>query len=217
MTKKNTVATIVTIAVAVLALATTMFLLYKMSQNDIEDENGTFIPTEELNNEMNDNAVALVKNNCEVFRVFLQYGLAHESEPYNNLPEDGLYTVKSDDYKSMSDLENLVNNTFVEKEADRILENVNDKGAVYKSQEDGTLGLNSEMVDENGRFKAYDYNYSWTNAKLTLKPVSETECQLTIELEAKETDENSQAGDNKQLSVAMLKVNGKWLLQKLAY
>ena len=70
---------------------------------------------------MNMNAVTLIKNNCEVFRIYLQYGLPHQAEPYNNVPEDGYYTVKSDSYKTFSDIETLVNSTFVGKEAKRIL------------------------------------------------------------------------------------------------
>ena len=134
MTKKNTAATIVTIIVALLAIGATLFLLYKMSQEQAQENDYVYVPTEEINNEMNDNAVILVKNNCEVFRVFLQYGLAYEPEPYNNLPEDKLYTVKSDKYTTMADLEKLVKSTFVEKEAERILTNVNGNGAVFAEE-----------------------------------------------------------------------------------
>ena len=229
MTKKNTAATVVTIIVAVLAIATTLFLLYQMSQKQTQDTRYSFVPSEEVNNEMIDNATTLVKNNCEVFRIFMQYGLPHKEEPYNNVPEDGFYTVKSDDYKTMADLENLVNSTFVDSEAQRILTNVNGNGAVYAEETDNEgnkgIGLSADMVDSNGRFKAYDYGYSWTNANVSLSPKSNTECDIIIELAA-ETD-GSNAGstdsdasvstDAKTFTVTMLKVNGSWRLQKLAY
>ena len=62
MTKKNTAATIVTIIVALLAIGATLFLLYKMSQEQAQENDYVYVPTEEINNEMNDNAVILVKN-----------------------------------------------------------------------------------------------------------------------------------------------------------
>ena len=121
MSKKNTAATIATIIVAVLAIATTLFLLYQTSQQQIQENQYNYVPSDEVNEEMNMNAVTLIKNNCEVFRIYLQYGLPHQAEPYNNVPEDGYYTVKSENYKTFSDIETLVNSTFVEKEAKRIL------------------------------------------------------------------------------------------------
>ena len=238
MTKKNTVATIATIVVALMALAATFFLLYKMSQEQALENDYVYVPSEEINNEMNDNAVTLIKNNCEIFRVFLQYGLAHEAEPYNNLPEDKLYTVKSDKYSTMADLEKLVKSTFVEKEAERILTNVNGNGPVFSEETnyDGEkgIGLAMDMVDKNGRFKGIAYEYSWTSPRVILNPISNTECEIKIELEKESTADESSAeskaeaesasdaeskADSKiaKLSVTMIKANGKWLLQKLTY
>ncbi len=230
MTKKNTVATIATIIVALLALSATFFLLYKMSQEQAQENDYVYVPSEEINNEMNDNAVTLIKNNCEIFRAFLQYGLAHEAEPYNNKPEDKLYTVKSDKYSTMADLEKLVKSTFVEKEAERILTNVNGNGPVFSEETnyDGEkgIGLAMDMVDKNGRFKGITYEYSWTNPKVILNPVSNTECELKIELEkentatesgAESTVEGTDTADTLKLSATMIKANGKWLLQKLTY
>lgn len=233
MSKKNTAATIATIIVAVLAIATTLFLLYQTSQQQIQDNQYNYIPSDEVNEEMNMNAVTLIKNNCEIFRIYLQYGLPHQSEPYNNVPEDGYYTVKSDSYKTMSDIEKLVNSTFVEKEAKRILTNVNgDNIAVYaeETDEDGNkgIGLDMNMVDENGRFKALDYGYSWSNATFTLHPKSNTECDIIVELNPADSASSVDAGTSgtssaegtsgtKKVTANMLKVNGEWRLQKLAY
>ena len=229
MSKKNTAATIATIIVAVLAIATTLFLLYQTSQQQIQDNQYNYVPSDEINEEMNMNAVTLIKNNCEVFRIFLQYGLPHQAEPYNNVPEDGYYTVKSDNYKTISDIETLVNSTFVEKEAKRILTNINgDNVAVYaeETDDDGNkgIGLDVSMVDENGRFKAINYNYTWSNAKFTLHPKSNTECDIIVELHpAEETSsaENASSGSDdsntKKVTANMLKVNGEWRLQKLVY
>lgn len=228
MSKKNTAATIATIIVAVLAIATTLFLLYQTSQQQIQENQYNYIPSDEVNEEMNMNAVTLIKNNCEIFRIYLQYGLPHQSEPYNNVPEDGYYTVKSDSYKTMSDIEKLVNSTFVEKEAKRILTDINgDNIAVYaeETDEDGNkgIGLDMNMVDENGRFKALDYGYTWSNARFTLHPKSNTECDIIVELNSAEetssADTTSSGSESsiKKVTANMLKVNGEWRLQKLVY
>lgn len=228
MSKKNTAATIATIIVAVLAIATTLFLLYQTSQQQIQENQYNYIPSDEVNEEMNMNAVTLIKNNCEIFRIYLQYGLPHQAEPYNNVPEDGYYTVKSDSYKTMSDIEKLVNSTFVEKEAKRILTDINgDNIAVYaeETDEDGNkgIGLDMNMVDENGRFKALDYGYTWSNAKFTLHPKSNTECDIIVELNSAEetssADTTSSGSESsiKKVTANMLKVNGEWRLQKLVY
>lgn len=228
MSKKNTAATIATIIVAVLAIATTLFLLYQTSQQQIQENQYNYIPSDEVNEEMNMNAVTLIKNNCEIFRIYLQYGLPHQAEPYNNVPEDGYYTVKSDSYKTMSDIEKLVNSTFVEKEAKRILTDINgDNIAVYaeETDEDGNkgIGLDMNMVDENGRFKTLDYGYTWSNARFTLHPKSNTECDIIVELNSAEetssADTTSSGSESsiKKVTANMLKVNGEWRLQKLVY
>ena len=228
MSKKNTAATIATIIVAVLAIATTLFVLYQTSQQQIQENQYNYIPSDEVNEEMNMNAVTLIKNNCEIFRIYLQYGLPHQAEPYNNVPEDGYYTVKSDSYKTMSDIEKLVNSTFVEKEAKRILTDINgDNIAVYaeETDEDGNkgIGLDMNMVDENGRFKALDYGYTWSNARFTLHPKSNTECDIIVELNSAEetssADTTSSGSESsiKKVTANMLKVNGEWRLQKLVY
>ena len=228
MSKKNTAATIATIIVAVLAIATTLFLLYQTSQQQIQENQYNYIPSDEVNEEMNMNAVTLIKNNCEIFRIYLQYGLPHQAEPYNNVPEDGYYTVKSDSYKTMSDIEKLVNSTFVEKEAKRILTDINgDNIAVYaeETDEDGNkgIGLDMNMVDENGRFKALDYGYTWSNARFTLHPKSNTECDIIVELNSAEetssadTTSSGSESNIKKVTANMLKVNGQWRLQKLVY
>ena len=228
MSKKNTAATIATIIVAVLAIATTLFLLYQTSQQQIQENQYNYVPSDEVNEEMNMNAVTLIKNNCEVFRIYLQYGLLHQAEPYNNVPEDGYYTVKSDSYKTFSDIETLVNSTFVGKEAKRILTNINgDDVAVYaeETDDDGNkgIGLDIKMVDENGRFKAIAYDYTWSNAKFTLHPKSNTECDIIVELNPAEetssadTSSGSESGNTKKITANMLKVNGQWRLQKLVY
>lgn len=208
-----------------------------MSNEQNSNPNHSFIPSKEVNEEMTDNATALVKNNYEIFRIFLYRGLPHQEEPYNNVPEDGLYEVKDDTYKSMSDIENLVKATFVDSEAERILTDVNGAGAVFseKTTDDDrkVIGLNADLVDSRNRFKGIEYSYSWENARFELAPKSNTECEILIHLSAiagadtsdiqsaassgSEADTSSADGNEKTLTAVMNKVNGSWRLMKLVY
>lgn len=90
MSKKNTAATIATIIVAVLAIATTLFLLYQTSQQQIQENQYNYVPSDEVNEEMNMNAVTLIKNNCEVFRIYLQYGLPIRQSRITTFPRTGI-------------------------------------------------------------------------------------------------------------------------------
>lgn len=220
MQRKNTAATIITIIVAALAITTSLFLLYKMSENHTESDYAGYYPTEELRDEMTNNATTLIGNNYEVFKLFLYRGLPFQEEPYGNKPEDGLYEVKSDTYKTMSDIEELVKNTFVEKEANRILTDVNDNGAVFaeKTLVDGekVLGIRSDLIDSYNHFIGIEYYYTWENAQFDIKPISNTECDIRIILTSTDPA-NSTEDVTGEIKTTMLKVNGKWLLQKLTY
>lgn len=79
------------------------------------------------------------------------------------------------------------------------------------------------MVDENGRFKAIDYDYTWSEAEFALLPKSNTECDITVNLKpakgtsSADTSSGSESGNTKKITANMLKVNGQWRLQKLVY
>lgn len=183
MGSKKTGATITTIVVAVLAIAATLFLLFKMSEDRAASSIYNFNPDDALLEEMETNATRLVKNNYEVFKIYLQKGLPHEKEPYNNVPEDGYYTVSSDTYKDFAAVKALVDETFVSSEAERIISSANN-GQVYAQREDGSLGINVNCIDETGTFKAIKYDKSWAHTKILTSPVSNTECSLKIKLSA---------------------------------
>ena len=80
-----------------------------------------YVPTEEVANEMKLAAPELLKGNYEVLKLFYTKGISYEKEPYGNLPEDGFYTCADETYKTYADMEAFVKSVYVENEAQRIL------------------------------------------------------------------------------------------------
>lgn len=124
--KAQTSAIIATIAAAVSAIAALVVLLVILNkQHDTprlpDGTEITFKPTQEFADECGNVARELVADNYKVIRLFISEGLPHLDEPYGNRPEDGMYTVKSDRYSSLEEIETFVKSVYTEKEAQRIL------------------------------------------------------------------------------------------------
>lgn len=124
--KAQTSAIIATIVAAVSAIAAMVVLLVILNkQHDTpklpDGTEITFKPTQEFADECGNVARELVADNYKVIRLFISEGLPHLDEPYGNRPEDGLYTVKSDRYSSLEEIETFVKSVYTEKEAQRIL------------------------------------------------------------------------------------------------
>lgn len=142
--KNSSTATLVaTIVVAIAAIALAVVAVVTLTGNNrrpsVSGSSGVdinFRPTDELVEECQYAAHDLIKNNYQIIRLFVTEGLPHYDEPYGNAPEDGIYTVNSTDYTSLSQIEELVNSVFVSSEAERILTNIDGNGlAVYKNRE----------------------------------------------------------------------------------
>lgn len=108
----------------------------------------TFKPSAEFVNECGANAQALMDDNYKVVRMFVSEGLPHLDEPYGNAPEDGLYTVSSDEYKTYAELETFIKSVYTAEEAERILTRMpSDPGASV----DGGAGSASTDTSEVSR------------------------------------------------------------------
>lgn len=204
----NTTATIITVIVALLAACAVFFLVWTAgNQNQQEQEiQQEYVPTEEVADEMKQEATDLLKSNYEVLKLFYTKGTSYEKEPYGNLPEDGFYTCADESYKTYADLEAFVKSVYVEEEAERMLTSARSDGAVY-GDDNGVLGISESYIDENG-FIAEDYSYSWANPTFTIDPKSDNECALVIVIK----DSN---GNDVTCNGLMLKVNGEWRLNEL--
>lgn len=126
--RKSAASAVVATVIVAIAAAAAIVVLMMMSKKPTEPEqklpNGTtvaFKPTQEFADECGENAQKLVAGNYKIVRLFVSEGLAHRDEPYGNRPEDGLYTVESDEYETYEQIETLVKSIFTEEESKRIL------------------------------------------------------------------------------------------------
>ena len=127
--KTSSKSTIIATAIVALAAVAAIIVLLVMSNNGNggaqEQQNGSAVESavdQAFIDECGENAQRLVQGNYRVVRLFISEGLPHRDEPYGNSPEDGYFTVVSDEFKTLEDVENLVKSTFVAEEADRIMQ-----------------------------------------------------------------------------------------------
>lgn len=246
MSKQNNslIPLISTIVVAVLAIVVVIVALVVISGDNAGSsaDSGSsaevsasqpFEPTQELVDECTYAAHDLVADNYRILRLFVTEGLPHEDEPYGNIPEDGLYTVSSSEYKSLQQIEELVHSVFVEEEAVRVLGNMDGKGlAVYQNREKLVKADNTDVADGESAAIRYekeyvlgisadfvpdtDYAKDWSSCRIAIIPRSETLCELTVYLDG--LDENTASSNSESvLSVTMVKVEQDWRLEKFVY
>ncbi len=248
--KKNasTATLVATIIVAVAAIALAIVAVITLNKSSGSTSNTpsssvdtNFKPTDELVEECQYAAHDLVKNNYEIVRLFVTEGLPHYDEPYGNLPEDGVYTVNSTDYTSLSQIEEFVKSVFVNSEAERILTNIDGNGlSVYKNREvfvdvvDEETGETAEttatgetvsrphyttetVLGISADFKPdTSYNKDWSSCSIAVLPISENECRLTIYLGG--LDESAESADpDNVLETQMVKIDGTWKLSVFVY
>ena len=128
--------------------------------------------------EMQDAAVNLIKDNYTVLRLYYTKGMNHKDEPYGNTPEDGYYSVDSDKYSSLDQLEAIVDRTYTEEFAQTVKTDPLGYGAIYKTRDNGDLGIIAG-------FTPMEYTRSWDTPKFEISPISDTECDLTVKIHEK--------------------------------
>lgn len=204
----NKPAFIATIIVALLAIAVAIFAFWKIAQDKVEsdtineDRIKNYIPADDLLIEMQGAAETLIKNNYTVVKLYFTRGLPREDEPYGNKPEGGFYFVNSDVYKTMEDVQKIVDETFFTEEAARIKNNPLGFGAVY-SERDGRLGISENFKEDN------EYDVDWENPSYIVIPKSDTECEVKVTLHV--------GGTPVTEKLNMMKLNGQWLIDRVLY
>lgn len=173
------------------------------SETKATEKNG-FDADRELTTEMFDAAGNLILDNYTVLKLYYTKGLKHKDEPYGNAPEDGYYTVDSDDYTSLDQLEAIVDRTYTAEFAETVKTNPLGYGAVYKTRDNGTLG-----IIEN--YTPMPYTYSWDNPDFEIRPKSETECDIKITIHDKTDDSEV------KLDASMTKTDGGWRLVSVIF
>lgn len=154
--------------------------------------------------EMKDAAQVLVANNYEILSLYYIHGTDHKDEPYGNAPEDGYYTVKSDSYTSIEQLEALVDSTFLREQAVAIKNNSLGYGPIYKVRDSGELGIIAN-------FTPMPYDNSWENPQFSIEPLSDTDCIIHIVIT------NRTSGEDVSLTGEMTKTADGWRLKTILF
>lgn len=217
-------ALIATIIVAAAAVAAIVVLIVIMNGDSETNPNGTqserFLPTQEQVDECLTNAHDLVASNYQIIKLYITEGLPHLDEPYGNKPEDGIYTVDSDKYKTPEDMQNLLKSIYTEQAADEIWARGVFKtrymkdGLAYTGDDpeaagvEKVLGISADFVPNE------NYSVDWSSSPLEVKPTAENKCTVLIYVNgASPTD--SEVSEGNVLTVEMLKENGSWRLTEL--
>ena len=169
-----------------------------------EPEDVGYQPDEELKEEMRDAATKLISTNYTVLRLYYIKGLSHKDEPYGNTPEDGYYTVDSEDYTSLDQLEDIVDSTYTKDFAKTVKTDPLGYGPIYKTRTNGTLGIIAN-------FTPMPYDRSWKNPDFVIEPISDTECGIKVYIHEKSDD--SQV----EIQNTMVKTDDGWRLNSLIY
>jgi len=177
----NKASLIITIIVALLAVAA-VFFAFKMLNSG--DNNGEFKPDQALESEANVAAQRLVKDNYTIFELF--YLMTYDKnthfqpEPYGLAPEDGYYTLKEDviEFDSVDKIFALVDGTFAKTAAEEIktFSTRTEEGAPVYNDKDEKIGVNETFEPMD------DYELIWENVPVTVTFESEVRCILSIVL-----------------------------------
>ncbi|MCL2019844.1 MAG: hypothetical protein FWG70_08825 [Oscillospiraceae bacterium] len=206
---------IATVLVAMLAVAAAVFAFWNIARGTddagVDGRNGLYRPSPSLEDEMYEAAQRLINNNIIITELFIWQGLPVIKEPYANTadrplgnpPEDGYFyvdgniNVRDKYYRTYTDVESIVRETFIAEEAERVLENrvdnksyYSDYGRIYtekRANPDGfTLGVTENFALDLHPYPTrnpyFQINWSDADMRFALTPISDFECLLKIEL-----------------------------------
>lgn len=219
--KNNNAALVATIVVALAAIAAMIILLVMMSGRDKEESSSDtgFHASQELFDECLYSAHDLVSENYKILKLYIIEGLPHKEEPYGNEPEDGIYTVNSEDYTTLSQIEELVKSVYTEEVADTVLhkmEVMTQSGSyetleVYKNRDvfgETVLGIDAKFCPDES------YTKDWSSLVFEVVPTSETECGLTVYINGIKPEEAS-AHPESVITAHMTKREDGWRLTEI--
>lgn len=218
-------ALIATIIVAVAAVAAIVVLIVIMTNDNTETlPNGSqierFSPTQEQVDECLTNAHDLVASNYEVIKLYITQGLPHLDEPYGNKPEDGIYTVDSDKYRTPEDVQNLLKSIYTEQAANKIWASGVYKtrymkdGLAYTGADSDAAGVEKILGISADFTPKADYSVDWSSSPLEVKPTAVDKCMVLIYVNGASPNDSDVDPDN-ILTVEMAKENGSWRLTEL--
>lgn len=198
MNSKNTITVVATVIAAVVAVGMLVAAVLLLNKNTSDGQNNNHV-SPEIQAEMENAASVLIKNNLKIFQIYYTIGLNRLPEPYGNPPEDGYYTVNSEEFPTYDVLLALINETYLEAEAKRFQAFTVSSVPLFITKNNGAFGISEHFVP-------MEYNKDWTRISYVIKPNNEEACQLVVTLKSGETVEGE-----------MIKTNGVWRLKAVMY
>ena len=211
-----------TAVVLVLAIAAAIFAFYNMAEETFPDDGAervpqetVFVPPDELLDEMDVAARRLLESNRTLMALLITEGLPVEREPYGNNPPDDVFFVSSDVYRTLDDIENLIRETFIPEEAERVINNRLDDGSYYynsyldrvyysrSAYGEPRLGIHMNFEPD------LNFPISWESVRYTVTPITAAEAELSIKLML--------YGTETVFERTMLKLGGEWHLDRFIH
>lgn len=222
--KSSKVPLIVTIAMAVIAVAAVIMLV--INGTDKEPDNGgfsepseiVFSATPELYTECENAASALVSANYEIIRLFVTEGLPVKKVYGKDAePIDGAYVIDSDKYTEFSQIEALVKSVYSDEAAEKILTDcdVTLAGLPFSMQVYADHNVNGDVFfGINSLFLADDsYTTDWSNCFIMTEPHNMDSCDVFIYVNGV-TSENASAHPESVLKTGMVRTANGWRFTK---
>lgn len=214
---KTNVGTMIATVIVVLAAVSAMIVMVLIIMKDREEpQSENFTVTQELVDECLVNAHDLVASNYEVIKLYITEGLPHLDEPYGNEPEDGVYTVDSENYKTPDDMKGFLKRIYTEQAAEELWNR-----GVYKTRymKDGlamdynaagveeVLGISADFVPNES------YSVNWSSSPVEVVPTAEDKCTVKIYVNGA-SPEDPDIDTANVLTTEMVKENGSWRLSE---
>lgn len=211
------IATVIVAAAAVAAIVVLIIVMNSGSKLPGGSGEERYSATSEQIDECLTSAHDLVASNYIVIKLYITEGLPHLDEPYGNKPEDGIYTVDSDKYKTPDDMQNLLRSIYTEQAANDIWA----RGAYKTRYMKNGLAVNSDTAGAEqvlGISEDFnpDTNYSvdWSSTPLEVIPVAEDKCRIVIYINGASPND-SDVSEGNTITTEMIKESGEWRLTEL--
>lgn len=151
----------------------------------------------------------LLDRNIEAFsQIFYLQTLPVDTE--DGSYRTGIYPVKSDKFKTFADLESFVRDTYVKNEADYLLTDFNNMGPQY-------MDIDGRLYTDKSKEGGVGYNIDWTDYKVEVKKITSGIITLTVTVKEMEFTPGPIVQKDLDITVKMIKEDGKWLLEKMVH
>ncbi|EGW35933.1 DUF3298 and DUF4163 domain-containing protein [Desulfosporosinus sp. OT] len=179
------------------------FPLFELPYNQIKTPGLTIseLPKNQLENELYDQAGKLIDRNKEAYFNMFGLSMLKMEIPEERAVDKVLFPVTDERFVNFADFEQFVKGTYIQSEADSLLNN----GKYHN--------VNGKVYGDMSKDASVGYYVNWNDYRYELEDMTERSATLNIL-----TTDNSPAGQKDiSINVKMHKENSNWLLEKMIY